>query len=143
MRLLFMADLLGRTVTYGDASMVSAVRFDRNYTPIHRYSRALAPGLSPGVARLKAVLFPFEIRTREPHSKRADLAIVPMGSFSIIGVLLSFGLLFLIRRRLHGKPVGFRAWEVGLICLTGIYGVGMMLVETGTGIGRNHGGEGS
>ncbi|MDY0162801.1 DUF4857 domain-containing protein [Desulfobotulus sp.] len=130
MGLLFMADLLGRTLVYGDGEGFYALRLDREYRPLHRYTEARFPAFSQGTAVARAILFPFTLKTRASYTKAADFALVPSGLLSLVGILFAFLSFVLIRKKME-KPLCPGIREGVVLLLGGLYGLLVLCVEDG------------
>lgn len=127
MGLLFMADMLGRTLTYGNSQHFHVLRTDLNYRPLQRYTEACPPALSGKAEALKSVFFPFTVKTRAAYGKGADLALEFSGGLAFVGVILSMAFFCLIRKKKQGV-LKLNGME-GLLLCCGIYGLLMLLFE--------------
>ncbi|TWI73224.1 uncharacterized protein DUF4857 [Desulfobotulus alkaliphilus] len=128
MGLIFMADLLGRTVVYGDEEKIYALRLGLDYHPVHSYEEERIQGLSSGASRVRSMLFPFVVQTRAEYGRGADLRLDFSDHTSFAGILF-FLVLFMVIRKWWKGTFFFRLHEAALLFLFGIYGFFVLLVQ--------------
>ncbi len=95
-------DPLYRTLTVSSADVVSAVTMDAAYQPLRRFTLPRHSLETPGLRRLRDVLFPLMLTVESPWRGRAELRLQRGGLWSLAGIgggLASLLLLNLVRKR--------------------------------------------
>ncbi|TYT74402.1 DUF4857 domain-containing protein [Desulfobotulus mexicanus] len=128
MGLIFMADLLGRTLVYGDTEKIHALRLGLDYHPIHSYEEERIQGLSSGASMVRSMLFPFVVQTRAEYGRGADLRLDFSDHTSFAGILF-FLVLFMVIRKWRKGTFFFRLHEAALLFLFGVYGYFVLLAQ--------------
>ncbi|MCW7753782.1 DUF4857 domain-containing protein [Desulfobotulus sp. H1] len=133
MGLLFMADMLGRTVVYGNAEQWYALRLSLDYDILHSYGEKVAPALSPSIRFFKTTLFPFIFQTKAEYGKGAALSIQFSGLAAMYGTLFFSSLFLAIRKRVTGS-FRVRLYEAVLLLSCGLYGFVVLFMEKSSSV---------
>ena len=121
MDLKLLIDPLFRTVTVSSATSVFGVAMDAAYEPLRRFELPRRDSSPPWLLRLRAFLFPVELRLESPWRGQANLHVHCGGPWSIGGILAALAVLLLIRRARNKTLPGLA--DLLPVALTGFIGL--------------------
>lgn len=109
----------------GSSVMVKGTAMDTSYKALRQYDLERLDPTSAIFSAARDVLFPFQLRYETPYQGQADPHLVLGGRWSLAGIIIAvFCAVFFTKRKKQALDKG----ELGVILLTGIYGMLTLLL---------------